>query len=138
MRLIALLALLFFVQSSYADWAAISDKALAEADLIVYGQYLGQSALKTQHQDIPSYLGVLHKAKTLKGANGASVIFIKRYSLKGPFRSDMLHFRAGQSGLWFLNLVPNTENLYQLTHPSQYKEIAEDSGELKNWQQQLK
>lgn len=50
----------------------------------------------------------------------------------------MLHFRLGQSGVWFLNLVPNTENLYQLTHPSQFKEIAEDSVELKNWQQQLK
>ncbi|BCG65052.1 MAG: hypothetical protein methR_P2865 [Methyloprofundus sp.] len=138
MRLISLFVLLFFVQNSHADWAAISDKALAEADLIVYGQYLGQSTLKTQDQDIPSYIGVLLKAKTLKGVNSASVIFIKRYSLKSPFRSDMLHFRLGQSGVWFLNLVPNTENLYQLTHPSQFKEIAEDSVELKNWQQQLK
>lgn len=73
---------IIFVQNSHADWAAISDKALAEADLIVYGQYLGQSTLKTQDQDIPSYIGVLLKAKTLKGVNSASVIFIKRYSLK--------------------------------------------------------
>lgn len=137
MRLTALLALLFFVQNSYADWAAISDKALSEADLIIYGQYLGQSALKIQDQGLSVNLGVLKIEKTLKGRS-SPVVFIKRYSLKGPFRSDMLHFKVGQSGLWFLNLAPNTEGIYQLTHPSQFKELADDSSELKHWQQTLK
>lgn len=137
MQLTALLALLFLTQSSAADWAAITKQSLINADLIVYGQYIGQSTLKIQHQGLPVNLGVLQVAKTFKGSYNAPIVFIKRYNLKGPFRSDMLHFNIGQSGLWFLNLVPNTEGIYQITHPSQFKELGQDSLELKHWQQQF-
>ena len=136
-RLIGFISLLGMAFTVVADWVAISDaRLILEAELIVYGQYQGQSTLTVGDKALTLNLGVLKPSKILKGQN-TSVIFIQRYQLNAPIRSDMLFLKQGQEGLWFLRSVPDMQGVYQIMHPSGYKALTENGEEMQFWQQQV-
>lgn len=131
--------LILFFSSTYtmAYWAEKSDTTLInEADIIVYAQYQGASVLKSSLSEGPVHLGILKPTRILKGAKNQEVFFLKLYNPDAPISSDMLFFKVNQTGLWFLKLVPGSKGLYQVTHPSQFKDIPES--EIKHWQTLLK
>ncbi len=121
-------------------WAAekTEDSLVKGSDVIVYAQYLGESIIKISDKKFQMNLGVLSQTQVLKGNVPSALVFIKRYNPDVPLSSDMLFFKPGQSGLWFLKKIPGSTGLYQITHPSQYKNISNDSHELKLWQEKLK
>lgn len=139
MKLIGFLILFFLSGNAMAYWLEKSDQTIInEADIIVYGHYQGASILKINHKGALFSLGVLKPSKILKGQKKQDVIFIKSHKPGVPISSDMLFFKVNQSGLWFLNAVPGSEGLYQITHPGQFKEMPENGSEIKQWQNRLK
>ncbi len=124
-------------ECAVASWAKMSDEELATLPVIVYGQYLGTSLIKMDENSTQVNLGVLKVLKVLKGGNHNELYFIKGHSPSKPISSDMLFFKTGQTGMWFLQPVIHSEGLYQITHPSQFQSISKNSSEFKRWQSLL-
>ncbi len=123
---------------SYWSAAKTEEGLIKESNVIVYAQYQGESAIEIADKEFQMNLGVLRPIQLLKGKVSSELIFIKRYNKNVPLSSDMFFFKPGQSGLWFLKAIPGSTGLYQMTHPSHYKNISYDSHELKLWQKKMK
>lgn len=133
-RCLTVLCYLLISESAVASWAKMSDEQLFEFPVIVYGQYLGTSLIKNDKTTALTNLGVIKPLIVLKGAKEQNLYFIKAHSPNTPISSDMLFFKPGQTGVWFLQPVTNSQGLYQITHPSQYQNISE----LERWKTLLK
>ena len=129
---------LLMVDKAVASWAEMSDEQLLKFPIIVYGQYMGTSLIKAEKNSALTNLGVIKSLAVLKGAKNQNIYFIKAQSLNTPISSDMLFFKPDQTGIWFLQPVTNSQGLYQITHPSQYQYISEESNELERWKSLLK
>lgn len=137
-RCVAVFCYLLIVESAVATWARMSDEQLLKFPIIVYGQYIGTSLIKAEKNSALTNLGVIKSFTVLKGEKSQNLYFIKAPSLNTPISSDMLFFKPDQTGIWFLQPVTNSQGLYQITHPSQYQNISEDSNELERWKALLK
>jgi len=129
---------LLWSECAVASWEKMSDEELAILPVIVYGQYLGTSLVKTGKDSTQINLGVIKVLRALKGRNDDGIYFIKAYSPNAPISSDMLFFKGGQIGIWFLQPVIDSEGLFQITHPSQFQRISENSAKFEHWKTLLK
>jgi hypothetical protein len=127
---------LFISESAVASWAKMSDLQLSTFPVIVYGEYIGTSALKLDNNTALTTLGVINASVVLKGPTTQEVYFIKTPPLNTPVRSDMLFFKPGQVGIWFLQPVINSQGLYQINHPSQY--LSAETSDIERWKALVK
>lgn len=122
-----------------AYWAKMSDEELVNrSSVIVYGEYLGESEIKLPSQKMPINLGIISAFQLLKGKKAAKFFFVNRPPQNAPMRSDILYFKAGQSGLWFLKGLAESAGIYEITHPSQFLPLKEGSSELNNWKKRIR
>lgn len=80
---------------SYWIAAKTEDSLAKESDVIVYAQYLGESAIKIVDKEFHMNLGILSQTQVLKGKVPSALIFIKRYNTDVPLSSDMLFLQWG-------------------------------------------
>lgn len=138
LRCLAVLFYLVLCKSTMASWQTMTDAQLTELPIIVYGEYVGASVVSSD-QNTPSLnLGVIRAINVLKGKPNDGLYFIKGYPPSRPISSDMLFFKAGQTGLWFLQPVQDSQGIYQITHPSQFQNLAPNSAELDRWRALIK
>lgn len=127
---------LLISESAVASWAKMSDEQLAQFPLIIYGQFMGSSAIKTSESSALTHLGVIKASVVLKATTKESLYFIKTHALNGPISSDMLFFEPGQVGIWFLKPVLNSQGLYQINHPSQF--MSAENTDIEFWKNLVK
>ncbi len=128
--------LIFAIESTMASWAQMPDERLqSQSQLIVYAQYLGDSVIEIDNKKFN--LGILNVSKVLKGQISSAFVFIKTPAPSQGLRSDMIFFKSGQSGLWFLKPVSNLKGIYHISHPSQFQQTTPSGDIVKYWQQRL-
>lgn len=135
---VVVLFCLLLSENAMAYWAKMSKEVLLKYPIIVYGQYIGTSPVNIDANSSLTNLGVIKTFEVLKGKQNQPLYFLKGHDPNLPISSDMLFFEPGQIGLWFLQPVENSTNLYQLNHPSQYQHLKEEISELERWKSLLK
>lgn len=107
-------------------FAQMSDEELIRSsDLIVVGEWVGQSSLLVSAAAKPLEVGALAITKVLKGTPGQSLALVATVAANAPRSgSDLLYWR-GDKGLWLLRLRPasNTSTgagIYLADHPQRF------------------
>lgn len=116
-----------------ASLAKLTEKDLRDTSVaIVFAEFIGTSELQIPSNSLQLSIGVLHVRHVLKGSSQANVLLIRQYP-RTDVVSETYNFSAGQLGLWFLQEIPGTEGLYQVSHPARFIEMNESSVTLERW-----
>lgn len=112
-------------------WAQMSDAELvASSDLIVVGEWLGQTEVVLQAGATPQAIGVVAVSETLKGT-AAGFALVLRPVATAPRSSSDLDFERGQKGLWLLRAKPGgTKAVFLADHPQRFVNAAQDSARI--------
>lgn len=122
---------LLLPRSGTAMWAQMSDAELvASSDLIVVGEWLGQTEVVLQAGATPHAIGVVAVSETLKGT-AAGFALVLRPVATAPRSSSDLDFERGQKGLWLLRAKPGgTKAVFLADHPQRFVNAAQDSARI--------
>ena len=123
---------LLLPRSGTAMWAQMSDAELvASSDLIVVGEWLGQTEVVLQAGATPQAIGVVAVSETLKGTATAGFALVQRPAATAPRSSSDLDFERGQKGLWLLRAKPGgTKAVFLADHPQRFVNAAQDSARI--------
>lgn len=117
------IALLATGHEARAMWAKMSEAELvATSPLIVVGTLEEITRLPRAGDGAGRTVGVIRIERVLKGDSGARVARIALPDPDGPAMSTDLHYRAGQTGLWFLRVVGDAGGgpLFAADHPQRF------------------
>ncbi|MER2518523.1 MAG: hypothetical protein ABTR92_19360 [Candidatus Accumulibacter phosphatis] len=131
------LLLLVVCLDAVAMWARMSESELLErSDLVVSGTLIGHSPVRTAGEDM--VLAVIRIDTVYKGAAGQLVAFLVLPAADRPLSSSDLHYRVGQSGLWFLRQRSAAERgLFLADHPQRFTPSASASAQIEFLQKRL-
>ena len=122
---------------SHALLAEMTEQDLQNSSVaIMYAEFLGSSELQIKSKSLRLTVGVLRVRHVLKGPVPTNIIFIRQYPRTGIV-SDTYNFEVGKRGLWFLQISPGVEGLYQVSHPARFIEMDESSDAFEHWKAQL-
>lgn len=120
-------------------WAPMSnDELVRSSDLIVFGQWMGQTALEVPAAGgtapIAVAFGVIAVEQVYKGQAGLGPVLVATRSPTALRSSDEINYRAGQRGLWLLRRKPGdlstgSAGLFLADHPQRFV-AAGDSARL--------
>ena len=134
MRLLGavLAAFAFFLpRTGIAMWASMSDDELvASSELIVIGEWLGQTAVTLPGATGAQTFGVIAVAEVLKGQRETGFVLVQRPAASALRSSSDLNFERGQKGLWLLRAVPGAKGLYAFDHPQRFVSAATDPARI--------
>ena len=119
-------------------WAQMSDEELlTRSDLIVMGEWVGQSEPLTLGGTVRVELGAIAIAEVLKGPKGVNatsaptVALVRVAPAAAPASSSDLACRRGQRGLWLLRLDPGgSSGIYLADHPQRFVPADKDAGRI--------
>lgn len=114
-------AVLLPVQGA-AMFARMSDEELIRrSDLIVIGEWVGQSSVQVADTSAPLELGAVAIAEVLKGAPAQSLVLVATAAADAPRTGDDITYRRGDRGVWLLRLRPGGgKGIYLADHPQRF------------------
>jgi hypothetical protein len=103
-----------------AMWTRMSESQLLErSDLVLTGTLIGQSPVRVAGEEL--VLAVIKIDAVYKGAADLSVVFLVLPRPERPISSSDIHYRVGQSGLWFLRQrSAGEQGLFLADHPQRF------------------
>lgn len=106
----------------HASWARMTDAELiAQSDVIVVGELVGETRVKLQSERETLRLGVISVQEVLKGDPNQNIVLLVLPSQEGLRLSAEILYHKGQRGLWFLRLRSAKEvGLYVADHPQRF------------------
>lgn len=113
-------------RESLAMWAQMSDAELVQhSDLVVIGEWVGQSSVTLPGEAGPLELGGIAVAEVLKGPAGQTLALVVTTRADTPRSSTDLIYRRGDRGLWLLRRQPGGRaGLYLADHPQRFVSAA--------------
>lgn len=119
-------------------WASLSDDELIRgSDLIVMGEWQGQTALSAP--SVPEIsIGVIAISEVWKGAGAPAFALVALPSGNMPRSSSDRVFRRGDRGLWLLRLRPDGQGLYLADHPQRFVPSAGGEQRIRQLRQLIK
>lgn len=116
-------------------WAQMSDEELlARSDLVVMGEWVGQSEALTLGGALRVELGAIAIAEVLKGQkgpDGPTVALVRVAPSAALASSSDLIYRRGQHGLWLLRLDPGgSTGIYLADHPQRFVPADKEAGRI--------
>ncbi len=127
-----LLCWLLMMNSSQADWAAISAEELANSsDLIVVGEMIEVNVAPAPEGDHKVSLGVIQIKEVLKGEHQSETLLLRMpYIGEGvELSSSDIIFTVGQNGLWYLQNVGNDH--YFVNRPDRFVKLNRATDRIK-------
>jgi len=106
-----------------AMFAKMSDEELIRrSDLIVIGEWLGQSSLRIGSDSAPMEIGAIAISEVLKGSPGRTLALLAITPAGAPRLGDAISYRRGDKGMWLLRHQPEagTKGLYLADHPQRF------------------
>ncbi len=92
---------------------------LERSDLVLTGILIGQSSLRVSGETL--LLAVIKVDAVYKGPSGLSVVFLALPAADRPIASNDIHYRVGQSGLWFLRQRSvGEQGIFLADHPQRF------------------
>lgn len=113
-------------------FAAMGDDELIQrSDLIVIGEWVGQSGLQWPGTAGRIEIGAISISEVLKGPASAALALVATPAPDGPRTgSDIIH-RRGDRGLWLLRVRPGAEaGLYLADHPQRFVSATAEPGRI--------
>jgi hypothetical protein len=109
-------------------FASMSDDELIQrSDLIVIGEWVGQSSLQWSNTTARIELGAVSIGEVLKGPAGLTLALVAAPLSGGPRSGADVIYRRGDRGLWLLRARPGMNSgVYLADHPQRF--VAEGSG----------
>jgi len=103
-------------------FAQMSDEELIRrSDLIVVGEWVGQSGVVVSETAGPLELGAISIAEVLKGAPGQSLALVATVAPGAPRTGDDVTYRRGDKGVWLLRLRQGSaKGIYLADHPQRF------------------
>lgn len=102
-----------------AMFAQMSDDDLIRlSELVVVGEWLGQTALIIDGKRLE--FGVVRVGEVLKGTADTTVALVLVPAPDAPRSGSDLHFKRGDSGVWFLRSQPRIPGAYAVDHPQRF------------------
>ena len=113
-------------------WERMSDEQLvASSDLIVIGEWLGQSQVVVEVGRSAQGLGVVAVSEVLKGSLEAGFALVQRPGSGAVRSSSDLNFERGQTGLWLLRAKSSgTQAIYLTDHPQRFVSASADPARI--------
>lgn len=109
------------VALSSASWAPMSDEELITSSPVIVLGTLVQS-------DVAGSFGAIRVTESLKGDRDEPLILGGRPAIVS---SDTLFYRVGQTGLWFLRPISDSDNsLHLADHPRRFEA---NTAEIARW-----
>lgn len=110
-------------------WAQMSDEELvANSQLIVIGEWLGQSQVVLEAGANVQGIGVIVVSEVLKGSLDSGFTLVQRPATGGLRSSSDLNFERGQIGLWLLRAKPGgTQGIFLADHPQRFVSAGKDA-----------
>lgn len=133
-----LTALLLFSVEGHAMWAKMTEAQLLEySQLIITGEFLGESEIRALTKSDAVNLGVIRVDKVLKGKVEGSLVFLSLPSRAQPRSSSMIYYQVGAKGLWYLRHRSEGETIYLADHPQRFVDEAIASERMTYLQKKL-
>ncbi len=107
-------------------WAQMTDDDLIRSsDLIVVGEWMGQTSASHRGQPAGSDIGALAVTEVLKGKAGTTLALLAVAGAAAPRSSSDITFRRGDRGLWLLRRHSDGPiDLYAADHPQRFVPTA--------------
>lgn len=103
-----------------AMFAKMSDEELIRrSDLIVIGEWVGQSSLQIGSDSAPMEIGAIAISEVLKGSPGQTLALLAITPAGAPRSGDAISYRRGDKGMWLLR-HHGTKGLYLADHPQRF------------------
>ncbi len=111
----------YFNANAQAMWTGMTDIELVKnSELIITGSFIGSTPVYITADKKRLNLGVLKVEKTFKGKK-SDIVLIRVTDQAGlPQRSDILIYKTGQTGLWFLKEDRHNKGIYLVDHPQRF------------------
>lgn len=103
-------------------WARLSDDELiASSDLIVQGEWLGETQVALDGAARTQGVGVIAVSEVIKGKRELGFVLVQRPGAGAPRSSSDLDFERGQRGLWLLRAKPGgAQGVYLVDTPQRF------------------
>ena len=129
--------LLLFSVEGHAMWAKMSEAQLLEySQLIITGEFLGESEIHDLTKIGTVNLGVIRVDKILKGKVEGTLVFLALPSGEQPKASSSINYSVGTKGLWYLRHRSEGGTIYLADHPQRFIDEASASEYIIRLQQQ--
>lgn len=121
-------------------WAPLSDEELLKtSDLVVLGEWAGQTPMTTAGQPAGRDLGVILVKEIFRGPTTLTLVLVSAPRLSGLRSSEDITYARGASGLWFLRKYPGGPvDLYAADHPKRFIDDRTGASRIADWQRRLK
>lgn len=121
-------------------WAPLSDEDLLKtSDLVVLGEWAGQTSLTASGQAIGRDVGVILVKEIYRGLSQLTIALVSVPRTNGPRSSEDITYARGASGLWFLRKYPGGPlDLYAADHPMRFIDSRTSANRIADWQRKLK
>ena len=121
--------------NTMAMWVKLSDLELVErSDIIIIGEIVQQKQVVIETSQIT--VGVVRIDAVLKGSKNQTEVLLKFQGAGAVTKSDDIHYRKGQKGLWFLRKqCVGGLDIYLADHPQRFvpqKDIKATMERLQN------
>ncbi len=114
------------VQAMFA--AMTDDELLRRSDLIVFGEWQGQAALRLGPDRSRVEMGVVKVREVLKGPAGLELVFVATIASGAVRSSSDLVYRRGNRGLWLLHAPAGADGgIYLADHPQRFVDATVDA-----------
>lgn len=135
----ALAVLALASSQGIAMFAQMSDEELVRrSDLIVLGQWVGQSSLQTSAASERIEIGVVAIQEVLKGQGDQSIALVAIPSHDGPRSANDITYQRGAKGLWLLRQKPASAGIYLADHPQRFIAEGKDNKRIEMIRTMLK
>ena len=113
-------------------WAQMSDADLvASSDLIVIGEWLGQTQVALEAGRGAQGIGVIAVTETLKGSAEPGFALVQRPAAGGLQSSSDIGFERGQQGMWLLRAKPGgAQAIYLADHPQRFVSASKNAARI--------
>lgn len=113
-------------------WARLSDDELvAGSDLIVLGEWLGETQVAFESAAKGQGVGVIAVSQVLKGKAEPGFVLVQRPGVGALRSSSDLNFERGQRGMWLLRAKPGgAQGIYLADHPQRFVSESGDPGRI--------
>lgn len=113
-------------------WAQMSDDELvASSDLIVVGEWLGQTQVALDAGQRAQGIGVIAVSETLKGSAATGFALVQQPASATLRSSTDIVFERGQKGLWLLRAKPGgAQAIYLADHPQRFVSASKDAARI--------
>lgn len=138
--LMVALGLVLAANKGGAMWAELSDQELIESsEIIATGTLIGTTRVTIPPKGVDLILGVLRIETVLKGDAGRKVaLIVLPAPTPGFITTDLMTYKTGQSGLWFLEPRARAEQgLYHANHPQRFLPFGTAADDIEKFKKLL-